>query len=478
MSARVALVGIATLLAGVKGAAQDTAVLAVDGCNPPIAAVHARALRESLARRMGAAVQSEELTGTRLGGVPRGSLGDAERSIAGARVEFYQSAWDRAERTVKSAIDDLWRLPPSTERWADLREAHTLLAFVHTKQERRADAEAAIERILRVEPDYRPDSKMYPPALQQLADSVRSRVKKGARATIAVATRPAGLPIYLDGREIGAAPVSVPQGDYLVEANYGGRRGLPRRVRAERTTAVELSADFDGAVHPEAGPCLATSGGREGRLAQLVRLAAVVGARTVVAVREDQPASGERYLVAQSVDAALGQETREAKVKMVGGGVPFAAMERLADFIATGDAAPPVEALRGAVAAARPDRPAAPAEATAAAAGGASAMKIGGFVAAGLGVVLGGAAGFLALSASGQQGAASRLLDPQGVVAEAQLDEALQREAAGTSQARLGVIAAIGAGVLVAAGAGMIVLAPAPSPGGGDGFVVGVQGRF
>ncbi len=69
----------------------------------------------------------------------------------------------------------------------------------------------------------------------------------------------------------------------------------------------------------------------------------------LVSVRSEEPSPGERYLVVSAVDARTGEETREARVKVYPAGLPPGTIDRLADFLATGTAAPPIEALRGQV---------------------------------------------------------------------------------------------------------------------------------
>ena len=75
----------------------------------------------------------------------------------------------------------------------------------------------------------------------------------------------------------------------------------------------------------------------------------MLDANTIISVREEEHAGGERYLVAGSIDVDRGEETREAKVKLYGGSAPPGAIGRLADFLATGEYVPPVEPTKGGV---------------------------------------------------------------------------------------------------------------------------------
>ncbi|MHB8872237.1 MAG: PEGA domain-containing protein [Myxococcaceae bacterium] len=327
------------------------AVVATDGCDQASTAAYARALRQSLQHRPSLEVQSEEDGIEKLGGAPRASLADAERLISAARVDVFEGNGARAERTLQTAVSDLERLPPSRDRWTGIVDSHAMLAWICHRQNRPAEAAAAFDRILRVDPGFAPNANLYPPSLRKVADTVRARVKADSKVTLSVITRPEGIEVFVGGKPLGRAPVAVtlPKGEYLVEGTFDGRRGLPKRVELQTDAAVELDRAFEGAVRPDQGPCLSTSGGREGRLAALVRMASLLDVSSIVAAREEEPAGGERYLVATAVDGASGEETREARVKIYAGGVSPGAIDRLADFLTTGEATPPIEALRGKV---------------------------------------------------------------------------------------------------------------------------------
>ncbi len=155
----------ALVLALLSAASDRQAVVAVDRCDDGSPAAQVRQLREELSRRLGAAVQSEDETAEALGGVQRGSRAEIERLIASARFDiFHQQAYDRAERTLKTALEDVWRLPPTESRWRDIRDVRMMLARVYTRLGKKPEADALIEGILRVEPDFKPDPILYAPS--------------------------------------------------------------------------------------------------------------------------------------------------------------------------------------------------------------------------------------------------------------------------------------------------------------------------
>ncbi len=339
-------------LSTVAFAASD-AVVAVGQCSDGALGSYVRELRTNLAARPRASVMSEAETIGALGGASASSPADVQRLIASARYDLYEkSAAERAERALLTALEDLSALPPSEDRWKDVRDVRTLLAHVQHKADKKADAESRLERIFRVEPDYQPDRNTFPPSFRSFADQVRAKVKKRGLASLQVQTKPAGLPVYVDARPMGVSPVTVklPPGDYRIEVGSPTHRWMPREVRLEPAGAsIELDRAFEGAVHASKGPCLETEPNREARLTSMMRLAGFLRVPRLIAGRFEEGPTGDRYLVVSVLDTMSGQETQEAKVKLGPAGPPLGGIARLADFVATGEALSPVVPVKGAV---------------------------------------------------------------------------------------------------------------------------------
>jgi hypothetical protein len=333
-----------------RGQSSDSlAIVAIDGCGQDTTSSSARLLRNALAAQPSVSVKSEDETLAKVGGPQLGSLQDAERLLASARLDFLSEAamGDQAEKLLQQAMAILVSLPPSEPyRWQTIRDVASFQAMVNSLHHK-DDAERALEKVLRVEPGFQVDKERYSPDLWRMTDRVRARLKAQATATLSVTSNPVGLPIAVDGRVVGKAPVvlEVPPGDYRVEGVFGDQRRMARLVHVEKVTSVEVEQAFDGAIQLRSGLCMATDGSRESRLAGLIKLASAVGVTQVVGIWQEEPARGEVYLTAAVVEAASGQELREAKVKVVGGEAPAEAIVKLARFVAKGESTPPVEPM-------------------------------------------------------------------------------------------------------------------------------------
>jgi hypothetical protein len=361
--------GTVLLLASTGVMAADsgrTSVMAVGKCDEA-SAIAARSFRSTLTGKPGMQVATEAETAQPFGGTTERTLSAVTGAIASARSDFYGGQAAQAKSTLHGALEDVARLPPSDARWAAERDALTLLSQVQQKTDPKA-AEAALNRAFRVEPDYQPDTSNYPPSFQKWVNGIRKAAKKKSTSRLEITTSPAGKAVYVGGRKVGVAPVSVrvPPGEYRVEADWG-HRGAVRTITVP-STPVELSAAVEGAVFPDGGPCVEASE----PVAALARAARLTGAGRVVGVHPET-AGTDSFVVVTSANAQ-GQDVREARVKVQPGAPTTEALGLLADWTAVGgEAAPPVEVTRGPGAKPLPVAPVVAAGAAVGAAGAAAA---------------------------------------------------------------------------------------------------------
>ena len=371
---------------------------------------------------------------------------------------------------------------------------------MYSRKGDKAKAEATVSRVLAVDPKFEPSIDLYPPSFRTWVDGVRKKVVKGSTASLRVQTHPSGRPVVVEGRVVGNAPTTVklPAGSWRVEADFGTGGSIPRTVQLNDAANVELWKNFEGAVHAGRGPCITSDGTREGRLSSLVRLSGILGADQMVAIREEEPNPYERYIVAALVDARTGQELREGKVKLVDGLASRASYARLAEFVFTGSAKPPV--LVGPIASQQPPTP--PPEPPASVTLPASAtpsvqvaksearpvngLRIGGFVAGGAAVLgLGGGAWFWSQANSDQQALKKLETGQVGKAPTYHEDDKAQVGRLQLSSKENQTNAMIAGGVGLAAAATSVVLfilsadhAPAPDATSVQPTGTGVQVRF
>jgi len=331
--------------------AESVAVVAVDGCDAPALRDEVQALRDDLGRTAGTFVKSHDETAAPLGGLAQSSLGGLSRTLAAARADLQEAAGTaRAEAALARALVDVVSIAPSPERWTEERELRTLYALVLTRQGRRADALEALGAIVAMEPQYRPDLKVYPPSLRELTETATRQQTQTTRGSLVINTVPPGAPVFVSGKPVGSAPITLelPLGrPYRVEASFSARRGVPKTVFLDSGgQEVVLEKAFEGSAFADGGPCLETQGDARARALGLARLGGLLHVETVMALRLEEEGE-DRFIVGSALEVRSGQESREGRVKLRGGALPTGALPRLARFLATGEATVPVEPTRG-----------------------------------------------------------------------------------------------------------------------------------
>lgn len=320
----------------------SAAVVALGSCDAPASAISARAFRALLAARMGGALQTEVETAAPLGGLATRTLADVQHAVTDARADFYRGQGSKAADTLEGLAVDVARLPPSEARWAVERDLWTLLAQARQKASP-SSAEAALRRVFRVEPEYQPDTSLYPPSFRKLADQVRKQQAHVPLSRLDVAVSPPGTEVVVDGRRLGKAPISLrlPAGTYRVEADFG-RRSLPRTVQVpeppQLAPPLELGAKVEGSIAPDGGPCVEPG---KDRAEVLGRAVALLGVERLFGIHGEGPPD-RRTLVLDEVSPA-GVEVREARAQLSPGAPETEALAPLAELAATGRAAAGVE---------------------------------------------------------------------------------------------------------------------------------------
>jgi hypothetical protein len=322
---------------------ERSAVVAVGQCNVAGSAISARTFRAALSLP-GASVQTEAETAAPLGGLAQRTLPELNGALTTARTEFYAEKTEAALADVKQAVKDTLLLMPSEARWLMERELLTFEAQVELKTDHAA-AEATLGRVLRVDANYKPDTSIYPPSFQRFADDVRKAVKKLATNRLDISVSPPGKPVFIGGKPAGAAPLSVrmPVGDYRVEVDWG-YRGQARTATVGAPPmlpkTLEMAQAVEGAVAPDAGPCILPRGEVSVALANLLPL---LGVSKVYGVRSATSGT-DQYAIVTEV-SAQGKEERTVRVKLPPGAPEGEALGMIAVFFHTGHSAPLVELL-------------------------------------------------------------------------------------------------------------------------------------
>lgn len=258
---------------------------------------------------------------------PSRSLQDIQRLVDSARTLLYGSQNDRGLELVKQALADLDRASPQVNPWPVTAAALLVQSQLYKNLERTKEMNEAYRRVLRIDPGFQLDPDAYPPSTLQAFEAVRKELARARKATLVVQSTSPGASVFVDGRELGQAPLKLElvPGRYRVWLMQDGRVSFPHTVELKdvrKETPLQVDMGFESAVSQQ--PPLCVSAADE----QALKLGGLMAADDVIVVRNAASAGNPPYVTAVLYDAT-GRQQRN-------GGAPPDVIGRLATFIVTG----------------------------------------------------------------------------------------------------------------------------------------------
>ena len=142
----------------------------------------------------------------------------------------------------------------------ELTEAYLNLAVAYIRLGQDSEGEKLLVNVARLDPDTKLDTEKYPPVFVNTFEKMARKAKKGKRGVIQVEGA-AGATVFLDGREVGKAPLKIKEvvkGTHYLRATAPGGDVWADRVDVapEETAkvAVELGSGGGGVAGGSAGP--------------------------------------------------------------------------------------------------------------------------------------------------------------------------------------------------------------------------------
>ena len=277
------------------------------------------AVLESVAaelREAGLAPLAPAEAATRLSG-SRESLDDVRRAIADAERAYLDLDLDRANTILQNAVVRLDAAPGprATELLVLALSRHALVLSTRAKT---VEATATLDRLYRLDLGHRPDPTYVSPRFAPAFEDAAKRARAAEARQVRVTSAPEGAEIYVDGRSIGPAPMSIPlvDGAHRFEARLTGHRTIVEsRETAGGDVPLRLDALADDASRDAAAREALESGVLPARREKFAlelsgRLAA--GSAVVVTARRGMPLAVDLYRANQPaasldrVDAAVG----------------------------------------------------------------------------------------------------------------------------------------------------------------------------
>lgn len=293
-------------------------------------------LRRSVAESHASVLDARALRDRMTGRAAGTALPEVDRALEGARAAWVAGEYDRALRTLRGVVLELEQLPEAPDVFERWTRAMLRLARSEMSLGDEVGARATVERLVRAAPDVPADPGVHGARLATLVEAARVARTKAPSSALAVTTSTPGARVYVDGRDVGPAPlvVSLPRGSHRASASSGGLRVGPVPVELGDADG-KLTLDFSlvAALRPSAGPGLALPDAERAR--GIVAAGAHLGLDRVLAVGlvED---GGAPHVMGALYDVARGTLEREGRVRLVNGSVPPGGHSALAGFLVSG----------------------------------------------------------------------------------------------------------------------------------------------
>lgn len=312
------------------------------GAGPELADITEK-LRGELTRKLDGVLSASELRARMKGRASAASLSDLERAYAGAQEELKREPargieWLRAIRA------DLLKQPDSAEAFAlwirsTLRLARARLEYATSAEDAtagQAEARTLVESLVRAKPDIVIDPLEHSRRIERLAAEVRASLAKVPRRKLTVKSSAADTLVFVNGREVGRAPVVVtlPAGDYRVSGLRGVLYAPPEKATVgEQDQMVNLDFSLVDIFRPDRGPGLAVSPADEDRM--VLRAAVWLGMDRVVTTGLQKEKDVE-FLVTKVLDVKPHATVpRQGWIRLSQGSVPLGGYADLANFLLT-----------------------------------------------------------------------------------------------------------------------------------------------
>lgn len=300
----------------------------------------ARNARASLGDSVRGVLSAAELRQRMAGQSATPTLGELDRAYGGAVASFQSGDYAGAAATLRAVAEDLERLPESEEVHAAWIRAMLRLARAEGSLGHKEEAREVMAQLLRASPTVKPDPELYPPSFARQLDEVRASLAGGPRRRVTVETGGRAARVFIQGRDVGAAPltVSLPMGRYRVSAVTAGARvtaGLIDLTHDDQLVALDFR--MAESFRPDGGPGLVVPRGQSSteRARTLVTAGATLQLDRLVTLAV-QSQGDVRFLVGTIYDVRRGMQQREGSLRLDGGTPPPGGLGALTGFLLTG----------------------------------------------------------------------------------------------------------------------------------------------
>lgn len=185
-------------------------------------------------------------------------------------------------------------MSPLDGPWPTLGAAWALQAQVHRILHQDAEGREAWRQVLRVDPTFALDRDETPPASLAAFAALKKELAAERTSVVSLQTIPQGVPLFLEGRPLGVAPVTLHlgPGQYAVSAAEAAHASAPHALAVPRAGALTIDLGLEAFASAGAVACVESA---DGSARPAVHWAQLVDApRVVVVLLTPLPGAADR----------------------------------------------------------------------------------------------------------------------------------------------------------------------------------------
>ncbi len=169
-------------------------------------------------------------------------LGPGRKDLSEGRVLYERADFESAIPVLERAVLQLQDGLAGATDSKDLIDALVLLGLANASIGNQDEAKKAFQRVVVLEPSRELDAVNYPPKMVNLFGEVRAAVRAQPTAQLTVQAPEDGADVFVDGRPMGKAPVTIsdlPAGEhYVLVRGQGGKRSFQSMELAQGAREV------------------------------------------------------------------------------------------------------------------------------------------------------------------------------------------------------------------------------------------------
>lgn len=264
---------------------------------------------------------------------------DARGILSKAKDGYYRFNYIEAKSLAREAIKRLRNIPDAGfDHGKDLIDAYLTLGIISRSMGDMGEARQAFREALRLDPEYRLDSRAFPPSMVNIFENVRESLRMAPTGSIRVQASPKAADVYLNGVIKGVVPLTLsglPEGEHYIKISANKYSTVRRRVEVAAGKTVKVSERLEwrgGKVGKLTGKTFATSIESFAQVDEALRIAELMRVDKVVLVDAEEK-GGDRVISARMVDAGYKTGHRPIVIPYQSGGLGAAVADLLEQLV-------------------------------------------------------------------------------------------------------------------------------------------------